>query len=216
MEFLFVLLVAVLALYKSDRPMQIYIHRDGQQFGPYSVEEAKNYVASGSLLADDLAWHEGAADWAPLAQVVGVVSADPSPPAATPEQEPRQDWIPPRRTDNPSPSAAVSAQAPGNVAAGKTLAEPGKTTPDVVPDNVKRTTRKRSSANDGYKRSLRAHGVRNMIYGGLWCVGGTTVTVYTYESAASSPGGGTYFVAWGAILFGGIQFVKGFVQSCSA
>ncbi len=40
----------------------------------------------------------------------------------------------------------------------------------------------------------------------LWLIGGIVVTVGTYSAAAP---GETYFVAWGAILFGGIQFLKG-------
>jgi len=52
---------------------------------------------------------------------------------------------------------------------------------------------------------------RNMIVGGLWCVGGLVLTAATYSSASSS-GGGRYAVFWGAIIFGAIQFVRGLVQ----
>lgn len=58
--------------------------------------------------------------------------------------------------------------------------------------------------------AMKTVGKRNMLYGGLWCVGGTVATVATY--AAASSGGGSYFVAWGAMVFGGIQFVKGLYQ----
>ena len=51
---------------------------------------------------------------------------------------------------------------------------------------------------------------RNMVVGGLWCVGGIAVTAVTYSGA--SDGGGHYVVAWGAIIFGAIQFVRGLVQ----
>jgi len=51
---------------------------------------------------------------------------------------------------------------------------------------------------------------KNMIYGALWCVGGIIVTVVTYSGAS---GGGTFVVAWGAILFGAIQFINGLVNS---
>jgi hypothetical protein len=44
------------------------------------------------------------------------------------------------------------------------------------------------------------------LYGGLWCVGGIIVTAVTYSAAS---GGGSYVVAWGAILFGAIQFFRG-------
>jgi hypothetical protein len=45
-------------------------------------------------------------------------------------------------------------------------------------------------------------GRKNMIYGLLWCIGGAVVTALGY-----------YVLAWGAILFGGIQFVRGMFQS---
>jgi hypothetical protein len=59
-------------------------------------------------------------------------------------------------------------------------------------------------------------GQKNMLIGALWCIGGTVVTVATYNLATSSASGGTYFVAWGAILFGGIQFIKGLFQFLSS
>ena len=54
---------------------------------------------------------------------------------------------------------------------------------------------------------------RNMLIGGLWCIGGTVVTVLTYQAAANNPGGGSYVVAWGAIIFGAFQFLRGVFQS---
>ena len=47
---------------------------------------------------------------------------------------------------------------------------------------------------------------KDMIYGALWCIGGIVVTVFTYSA---SSGGDRYIVAWGAILFGAIQFFRG-------
>lgn len=62
-------------------------------------------------------------------------------------------------------------------------------------------------------QAVMARGKRNMVVGGLWCGGGLVVTLYTYAAVS---GGGTYVVAWGAILFGGIQFLKGMVQQLGA
>jgi hypothetical protein len=62
----------------------------------------------------------------------------------------------------------------------------------------------------------RRAGRKNMLYGALWCIGGTAVTAATYQAAASSSGGGHYVVAWGAILFGAIQFFRGLAQSATA
>jgi len=50
---------------------------------------------------------------------------------------------------------------------------------------------------------------KNMLYGALWCIGGIIVTAVTYSSAS---GGGRYVIAWGAIIFGAIQFLRGLWQ----
>jgi hypothetical protein len=52
-------------------------------------------------------------------------------------------------------------------------------------------------------------GTRNIAIGGLVCLAGILVTAATYSAAS---GGGRYVVAWGAILFGGIQFLVGLVK----
>jgi hypothetical protein len=55
------------------------------------------------------------------------------------------------------------------------------------------------------KAGLKAAGI-----GAAWCVGGILVTVVTL-GMASGRGGGTYFVAWGAVLFGAIQAIRGLI-----
>lgn len=59
--------------------------------------------------------------------------------------------------------------------------------------------------------SQRARANRDMLVGALWCGGGILITVITY-SAASGPQGGTYLLAWGPIIFGGIQFLRGLMS----
>ena len=49
--------------------MQIYIQRNGEDFGPYSLEEMNRYLAEGSMSPRDRAWHEGIEGWIPLAEV---------------------------------------------------------------------------------------------------------------------------------------------------
>ena len=49
---------------------------------------------------------------------------------------------------------------------------------------------------------------RHMLYGLLWVVGGTIVTVATMSAASE---GGYYFVFWGAILWGVIDFFRGLI-----
>lgn len=59
---------------------------------------------------------------------------------------------------------------------------------------------------------IREAGQRKMALGALWCIGGLIVTGLTY-ALASGTGGGTYIFAWGAILFGAVQFIQGLSQS---
>jgi hypothetical protein len=55
-------------------------------------------------------------------------------------------------------------------------------------------------------RARREAGGSAMLQGALWCVGGLVVTGITFAMAS---GGGIYVVAYGAIIFGAIQFLKG-------
>ena len=48
------------------------------------------------------------------------------------------------------------------------------------------------------KDAKNAQAKKDMLHGGLWCVGGLALTLADVG-----------FVFWGAILFGGIQFIKG-------
>jgi len=58
--------------------------------------------------------------------------------------------------------------------------------------------------------SIHAAGKRNMAIGGIICLIGIIVTVLTFSAASS--GGGRFVVAWGAIVFGAIQFFRGLGQ----
>lgn len=48
-----------------------------------------------------------------------------------------------------------------------------------------------------------------MIRGLLWALGGLLVTAITYSMASGR--GGTYYIFWGAVLFGAIDFFGGFL-----
>ena len=49
--------------------MQILVARDGEQFGPYTAEEVRDYLAEGVMFLSDLAWHDGLDEWVTLDQV---------------------------------------------------------------------------------------------------------------------------------------------------
>jgi hypothetical protein len=52
-----------------DTARQIHISRDGQTFGPYSVEQVRQYLQTGEVLPTDWAWFEGAENWMPVTDV---------------------------------------------------------------------------------------------------------------------------------------------------
>jgi hypothetical protein len=51
---------------------------------------------------------------------------------------------------------------------------------------------------DPIRDAKKAQAKKDMLHGGLWCLGGIALTVADVG-----------FVFWGAILFGGVQFIKG-------
>lgn len=58
--------------------MKITIARGDQQYGPYTIDEVKNYLATGHLSYSDLALRDGGTQWMPLSTVLGIA---PPPPA---------------------------------------------------------------------------------------------------------------------------------------
>lgn len=56
---------------------------------------------------------------------------------------------------------------------------------------------------------VHARHMRNMLLGLVWCVGGSVVTLFTYQQAMANPLGDKYVLAWGAVVFGFFQFVSG-------
>ena len=90
--------------------MMIHVMRDGQQFGPYTLEDLNAYLAQGSLLPTDQAWWEGAPSWVSMDQVPGVVlpgmaAPAPAPVAATAAVDPND----PLAAANPAVAAAEAA-----------------------------------------------------------------------------------------------------------
>ena len=63
-----------------------------------------------------------------------------------------------------------------------------------------------SSAIVPAENTIHATARKEMLIGALWCGGGILVTVLTYSAAS---GGGSYVVAWGAILYGAFRFFRG-------
>jgi hypothetical protein len=55
--------------------MELYLHQNGEQVGPYTEDHISSMLASGELSRNDIVWHEGLTDW----QAIHVVFSLPSP-----------------------------------------------------------------------------------------------------------------------------------------
>jgi hypothetical protein len=104
--------------------MQVTINRDGQQYGPYPIEDAAAHLATGGLLPTDWAWAEGMTDWAPLGQVVAAMQAPalaPAPVAAPVQPVATQPEVQPAAA---SPAAAQPMAAQPAAAASPAAVQP--------------------------------------------------------------------------------------------
>ena len=86
--------------------MEIFISRDGQQFGPYPIEQVRELLNQNVLLPDDLAYHEGLDNWVSLSNIAGITEVPTIPPL--PPQTPQIDLA---QTSEPSSSPVTSAQS---------------------------------------------------------------------------------------------------------
>ena len=59
--------------------MLYHVTRNGQNYGPYTLEDLQRYVASGNVLPTDLAKSDDMPEWVPVSQVLGTTM--PSAPA---------------------------------------------------------------------------------------------------------------------------------------
>lgn len=55
-----------------------------------------------------------------------------------------------------------------------------------------------------FAEAKKSRAKKDILYGALWCIGGTILTIANIG-----------FIFWGAILFGGIQLIKGLVGLAS-
>jgi len=72
--------------------MELYLHRNGEQVGPYSKEQIGTMLGAGELSRNDFVWHEGLSEWQRLDAVFSL------PAAMAPAPQVRQaGWRPPAR-----------------------------------------------------------------------------------------------------------------------
>ncbi len=105
--------------------MQLYVGKNGQQLGPFPIEEVNRKLADGSFSGTDLAWYEGAAGWAPLSTIPGItLPAAPSAPVPTPTSTPTPAPAPaPAPVPKPVAPAAAPVQSTAPIA--RTPVAPG-------------------------------------------------------------------------------------------
>ncbi|MEY2549910.1 MAG: domain 2 [Verrucomicrobiota bacterium] len=87
--------------------MQIYVGKNGQQLGPFSLEEVNRKLADGTFAGTDLAWYEGAAGWAPLSGVPGVMIHPAPIPTPAPVPAPPPTLVQPAPAATPAPPIAA-------------------------------------------------------------------------------------------------------------
>jgi hypothetical protein len=58
--------------------MNYQVSRNGQMYGPYTLEDLRRYVASGNVLPTDLAKSEEMTEWLTVAQVLGATASGPT------------------------------------------------------------------------------------------------------------------------------------------
>jgi len=61
-----------LPTWRMGARMTYQVSRDGQMYGPYTLEDLQRYVASGNILGTDMAKSEEMPDWLPVAQILGI------------------------------------------------------------------------------------------------------------------------------------------------
>ena len=84
--------------------MKVYIHRDGKNFGPYSVAQLREYLKAKNFTEDDLACYDGA-NWVKLSLVPGI-SENPLPARKEHEQKDKN----PERTPSVKDRATLEQQ----------------------------------------------------------------------------------------------------------
>lgn len=94
----------------------IYIHKDGQQLGPFTEKQIQGRLYSEEVSREDLAWHEGLEGWKPLRDILGAATPPPLPVhKSTAKIEIDQQPAPVRTSvlpTNPKPNAANNDPTP--------------------------------------------------------------------------------------------------------
>ena len=130
--------------------------------------------------------------------------AQPGPMGSQPYGQPDQQYIPPGQTyGQPNEPYGGTPGAPPGMAPY----QPGE--PVGVPPFQPAGASDLASA-------ARKRGIQQILIGAVLFVVGLIITVATYGGASSSPRGGTYFVAYGPMIFGVIGMIRGAIALAQA
>ena len=185
--------------------MQIHIYRDGQVFGPYSLEQVRDYVASGNLITSDLACRQDGGAWIPLGEVPEMSSAGLSQPSLLP------DWVPQRRSDRSTEIVTEPVQnhvavVPAPVALPAVTSWSSASDPEDPPQK-----KKALSPIEARRQRQRESGKNLMIIGAAVFLLGAGVTAFSLLAAVSA-GGGVFIIMWGFVATGALLFGTGYKQ----
>src|ERR1700751_5235434 len=75
--------------------MTYQVSRNGQMYGPYTLDDLRRYVASGNILPTDMAKSDEMTDWVPVAQILGAAAGPAGAPGAAPGGPAPPDGAPP-------------------------------------------------------------------------------------------------------------------------
>lgn len=87
-----------------------YVGKNGQQTGPFTLDQIKAKYASGEILPTDLVWKEGTADWKPASTFSELAAPEPTP-AASPSFSGPSSIPVSSTTVDPSPTVLPPASA---------------------------------------------------------------------------------------------------------
>jgi hypothetical protein len=82
--------------------------------------------------------------------------------------------------------------------------------PAAAPAPAPASFHARTARENSYAQARVNAANRDIAVGGAWLGGGLLVTIGSYLLAASSPGGGHYMIATGAMLYGVVRILRGF------
>ncbi|AOA59894.1 RDD family protein [Acinetobacter larvae] len=99
--------------------MQIYLARNNQQAGPYSLEQINQMLANQQILLTDLAWHQGMKEWKALGELTqGKLVYQPAPEfLVAPPSKTTQTHSSTTATNNQQLGSAVTQQSKAQVLA---------------------------------------------------------------------------------------------------